>query len=67
MNVCRPHPWRDMASAPKDGTHVVLSDWMDLVMVGYWDGTNWVLTMTGAPVFEPVMWQPIPPMFESSL
>ena len=68
MTACRPQlPWRAMTSAPKDGTYVILADWFGLVMRGFWDGADWRLTMTGSPTVEPVMWQPIPPMFVNSL
>lgn len=60
-------PWKVMTSAPKDGTKVLLADWVGLVMQGYWDGAVWRLTTTGNPEFEPVQWATIPPIGENSL
>ena len=54
--------WRDMASAPKDGTHILLVD--DApdreVVIGYWDeNTDWRHVPGEWPVV-PVAWQPLP-------
>lgn len=56
-----------MTSAPKDGTDVLLADWIGLVLQGFWDGANWRVRMTGVPAFEPVRWAPVPEMGVNSL
>ncbi len=60
-------PWKEMASAPKDGTDILLADFVGLTLMGFWDGTNWRVHMTGLPIFEPVLWARVPPMFRNSL
>ncbi len=58
--------WRDMDSAPQDGTRVLLavprSDYVE-VMAGHWAGDNypfWERDCAETEPVKPTAWQPIP-------
>ncbi len=60
--------WQDIATAPKDGTKILLLiDWDDFSYVGRFMGDVWEVQWNGDvpaaddPDWVPTHWQPLPP------
>lgn len=53
--------WRDMATAPRDGTKILIDQREFEPDVFYWMGDGWRATdWEGSPVLDPVGWMPLP-------
>jgi hypothetical protein len=71
LRVAREAQWQNISTAPKDGTHVIIS--IDGAQVGearyetdeghegwYWGGDHWTDSHIGGPLTEPNGWMPMP-------
>ena len=56
--------WQPIETAPKDGTHILLSDGSDIVVVGEWydrSGTPcWTVSWDGNEFDDASFWMPLP-------
>lgn len=57
--------WRDIESAPKDGTEILVSNNEFMALVSWYDG-EWVEAARELDYMVPTHWMPLPPLPKDS-